>query len=160
MGEKSLRKIRKRLQISHFRRKFMIDQTDKEILTLLEEKSRMKVKEIAEQVHLSAPTVSQRLIKLEEDGVIKKYTLQTNLSKTGYPIHIFIFTTMISPSHTQYLAYIEGNKRHILNHYRTSGISCYLMEARFETNNQLNLFLENLNKYANYSVLTVINHLN
>lgn len=50
----------------------MIDQTDKEILTLLEEKSRMKVKEIAEQVHLSAPTVSQRLIKLEEDGVIKK----------------------------------------------------------------------------------------
>lgn len=151
----------------------------------------MKVKEIAEQVHLSAPTVSQRLIKLEEDGVIKKYTLQTDLSKTGYPIHIFIFTTMISPSHTQYLAYqvkllkpwespplftyiialinrlgkyydknIEGNKRHILNHYRTSGISCYLMEARFETNDQLNLFLENLNKYANYSVLTVINHLN
>ena len=50
----------------------MIDQTDKEILTLLEEKSRMKVKEIAEQVHLSAPTVSQRLIKLEADGVIKK----------------------------------------------------------------------------------------
>ena len=57
-------------------------------------------------------------------------------------------------------SYIEGNKRHILNHYRTSGISCYLMEARFETNDQLNLFLENLNKYANYSVLTVINHLN
>ena len=97
----------------------MIDQTDKEILTLLEENSRMKVKEIAEQVHLSAPTVSQRLIKLEEDGVIKNYTLQTDLSKTGYPIHTFIFTTMISPSHTQYLAYIEGNKRHILNHYRT-----------------------------------------
>lgn len=65
----------------------MIDQTDKEILTLLEKNSRMKVKEIAEQVHLSAPTVSQRLIKLEEDGVIKNYTLQTDLSKTGYPIH-------------------------------------------------------------------------
>ena len=59
----------------------MIDQTDKEILTLLEENSRMKVKEIAEQVHLSAPTVSQRLIKLEEDGVIKNYRFRQTCRK-------------------------------------------------------------------------------
>ena len=49
----------------------MIDHTDKEILKLLEMNSRIKVKDIAEQVHLSAPTVSQRLIKLEEDEIIK-----------------------------------------------------------------------------------------
>ena len=54
--------------------------------------------------------------------------------------------------------YIEKNKKHILNHYRTSGISCYLLESRFKTNEQLNLFLEHLNKYANYSVLNVIKH--
>ena len=42
----------------------MIDHTDKEILKLLEMNSRIKVKDIAEQVHLSAPTVSQRLIKI------------------------------------------------------------------------------------------------
>lgn len=136
----------------------MIDQTDKEILTLLKENSRIKVKDIAERVHLSAPTVSQRLIRLEESGVIKKYTVQTNSSKTGHPIHVFILSTMLSPSHTQYLDYIERNKKSILNHYRTSGISCYLVEAHFETNEQLNIFLENLNKYANYSVLTIINH--
>ena len=59
----------------------MIDHTDKEILKLLEMNSRIKVKDIAEQVHLSAPTVSQRLIKLEEDEIIKKYTIQTNLQK-------------------------------------------------------------------------------
>lgn len=63
----------------------MIDHTDKEILKLLEMNSRIKVKDIAEQVHLSAPTVSQRLIKLEEDEIIKKYTIQTNLSKTDSP---------------------------------------------------------------------------
>lgn len=137
----------------------MIDQTDKEILALLEENSRIKVKEIAEKVHLSAPTVSQRLIRLEEDGVIKNYTIQTDLTKTGYPIHIFIFTTMISLSHTQYLSYIERNQEHIINHYRTSGISCYLMEARFEDNEQLNAFLDGLNKHANYSMLTVVTHL-
>lgn len=136
----------------------MIDHTDKEILKLLEMNSRIKVKDIAEQVHLSAPTVSQRLIKLEEDEIIKKYTIQTNLSKTNYPIHVFILTTMTSSIHTQYLSYIEKNKKHILNHYRTSGISCYLLESRFKTNEQLNLFLEHLNKYANYSVLNIIKH--
>ncbi len=82
----------------------MIDHTDKEILKLLETNSRIKVKDIAEQVHLSAPTVSQRLIKLEEDEIIKKYTIQTNLSKTDYPIYVFILTTMTSSIHTQYLS--------------------------------------------------------
>lgn len=42
----------------------MVDHTDKEILALLTDNSRMKVKEIAERVHLSASTVSQRLIRL------------------------------------------------------------------------------------------------
>lgn len=82
-----------------------------------------------------------------------------DLAKIGYPIHIFIFTTMVSSNHSPYLAYINKHQKHIINHYRTSGMSCYFMEARFETNEQLNGFLENMNRYANYSVLTVINHL-
>lgn len=134
----------------------MIDQTDKEILELLEENSRIKVKEIAKEVHLSAPTVSQRLIKLEEE-VIRQYSIKVDQTKIGYPIHSFILTTMISPNHTSYLSFIERNKIHVLNHYRTSGISCYMVEVRFENNERFNQFLEELDSHANYSVLSVIN---
>ena len=43
-----------------------------------------------------------------------------------------------------------------MKHYRISGDTCYMLETRFNTNEELTDFLRKLNIYANYKVNTVI----
>lgn len=57
-----------------------MDNIDKKILSLLVQNARMPVKEIAGQVVLTAPAVSERIKKMERDGTINGYTV-----RMGYP---------------------------------------------------------------------------
>lgn len=52
-----------------------MDDLDRQILRLLAENARMPVKDIARQVALTSPAVSSRIRKLEQEGVIRSYTV-------------------------------------------------------------------------------------
>ncbi len=55
-----------------------LDDTDREIIRLLVEDARRPYNEIAETVGLSPPTVSDRVERLQELGVIRRFTLDLN----------------------------------------------------------------------------------
>jgi DNA-binding Lrp family transcriptional regulator len=48
--------------------------------------SRRTDRELARALHVSQPTVSRTIKKLEEQGIIKEYTMIPNFSKLGYKI--------------------------------------------------------------------------
>lgn len=136
----------------------MIDNTDEKIIQLLQDNSRMKVKEISDKVCLSAPAVSQRIMKLEEEGIIKKYTTEINYEKIGYPIHVLLNVSLLDISHSNYLNFIKES-RHVIKHYRVSGRGCYSLEGNFESNKNLDSFLVKLNEFCTYSLSIVIGEL-
>ncbi|MFW9945189.1 MAG: Lrp/AsnC family transcriptional regulator [Candidatus Odinarchaeota archaeon] len=53
-----------------------LDEKDKRILEMLIEDSRRPYHEIAKEVDLSESTVRKRVIRLQEDGVIEKFTIK------------------------------------------------------------------------------------
>ena len=55
--------------------KVNLDRVDLEILRLLIDNSRLSITELAERLELSRPTVRHRIKKLQESGVIKKFTV-------------------------------------------------------------------------------------
>ena len=55
-----------------------LDETDREILTRLMADSRQPYSEIAEAVDLSPPAVSDRVERLQEIGLIERFTLDLN----------------------------------------------------------------------------------
>lgn len=57
-----------------------LDETDTEILSLLAENSRRSFKNIGEQVGLSGPAVSDRVSRLEELGIINRFTVDIDRS--------------------------------------------------------------------------------
>lgn len=57
------------------------DETDNEILRLLAENARRPYCDIAEQVNLSAPAVSDRVSRLRELGIIRRFTLDIDRSQ-------------------------------------------------------------------------------
>lgn len=58
-----------------------IDDKDLEIVELLLEDARRPYSEIAKQVDLSPPTVSDRIDRLQDKGIIKRFTLDIDESK-------------------------------------------------------------------------------
>lgn len=70
---------------------YFLDETDLAILNHLQENGRAKRNAIAEMVGLSVPSVSDRMRKLEERGLIEGYKAILNAKKFHFDITAFIF---------------------------------------------------------------------
>jgi len=62
----------------------VVDERDVEILRFLMENSRTPLTEIAKRLGISDVAVKKRLRKLEEEGVIRRYTVIIDPSKLGF----------------------------------------------------------------------------
>ena len=82
-----------------------IDDIDVRILQLLQERGRIKRNEIAEKVSLSVPSVSERMKKLEERGVVAGYRAIVNPKRVGYDISAFIRVMVDGSKH--YPGFVE-----------------------------------------------------
>jgi Lrp/AsnC family leucine-responsive transcriptional regulator len=60
-----------------------LDAKDREILALLEADARRSVSEIGRITGLSAPTVTERIARLRDIGVIRRFATQINYAKVG-----------------------------------------------------------------------------
>ena len=69
-----------------------LDDTDREILRLLLEDGRRPYREIASEVDLSAPAVSDRVERLRELGLLRRFTvdLDRRLLQEGQPIIVTV----------------------------------------------------------------------
>ena len=67
-----------------------IDEIDVKILSLLQANGRMKRNAIAEEVGLSVPSVSERMRKLEERGVLVGYHAVVDAKRLHFDITAFI----------------------------------------------------------------------
>lgn len=68
----------------------MLDDIDRQIVEALIRDSRSSLKELAQTVGLSSPSVSERLRRLEERGVIHSFTLDIDPTALGYPIQAIV----------------------------------------------------------------------
>ncbi|APW98387.1 ArsR family transcriptional regulator [Halobiforma lacisalsi AJ5] len=72
-----------------------LDETDMEILRLLGEDARRPFSDIAEQVDLSGPAVSDRVERLQEAGVINRFTVDVDHSQLQAGIPVFVQVSSI-----------------------------------------------------------------
>jgi Lrp/AsnC family transcriptional regulator, leucine-responsive regulatory protein len=87
----------------------MLDDLDLTILRKLQENGRMKRNELAEIVGLSVPSLSDRMRKLEEHGVIKGY--YAKLDRHVFHYDIMAFVNVIMESSKSYEKFIDQVKK-------------------------------------------------
>lgn len=63
-----------------------MDAKDRQILALLEEDARRPNADIAKLTGLSAPTVAERIARLRDIGVIRRFSVDVDPAKIGLPI--------------------------------------------------------------------------
>jgi len=82
-----------------------LDSIDLGILDLLQENCKQSLAQIGEQVGLKAPSVLERIHKLEEVGVVRGYSALIDARLLGKDVTAFIGVSLAHPSH------IEGFER-------------------------------------------------
>lgn len=128
-----------------------IDQVDEKILNILKEDSRLSLKEIGEQIHMTGQAVGVRVNKLIEEGIIESFTITVNKEKLGIGITAFIKVYMKKLEHRRMLSLIENTKS-IVEAYRTSADCCYFLKVETKDNEELNQILDSINEFATYQL--------
>ncbi|HWO98698.1 MAG TPA: Lrp/AsnC family transcriptional regulator [Bacillus sp. (in: firmicutes)] len=128
-----------------------LDHIDFQILRLLIENSRIQWKDLGEQIHMTGQAVGNRIKKLEERGVIKAYSLIIDEMKLGLSYTAFVIVYMKTANHDSFIHFIN-DRNEVVEAHRISGEGCYHLKIKVKSQEQLNLFLNKLLEYGNYSV--------
>ncbi|MDC0852324.1 Lrp/AsnC family transcriptional regulator [Euryarchaeota archaeon] len=68
----------------------MLDEIDQKIIRVLEKDARTSLRKISELVDVSLGTVSNRVKKMEKNGVIKGYSVILNPDEIGWELNVVI----------------------------------------------------------------------
>jgi Lrp/AsnC family leucine-responsive transcriptional regulator len=70
--------------------KHTLDDTDKAIIDLLLHDSRISLRTIGAQVELAAPTVRDRILRLEDVGIIEGFSIRLNARSLGFSLEAIL----------------------------------------------------------------------
>ncbi|NAZ12482.1 MAG: winged helix-turn-helix transcriptional regulator [Desulfurococcales archaeon] len=127
------------------KKKIALDDIDYKILKELSMDSEKGVKEIAEKIGIPVSTCFNRIKKLKELGVIKRFTINVDPSIIGYDVTAAIHLNVEGP----YLEEIEktlAENPNILYLYDITGEYDVLAIARFRSVEELDKFIKSLLK--------------
>ncbi len=125
-----------------------LDEIDVIIIDILQKNGRTRRNDLAQAVDLSIPSVSERLKKLEENGIITGYSAYVDPKKVGKDITAFITVTVDSSKH--YTSFIEHAKAtdEILEIHSVTGIGTHLIKIRTENTSSLEKLLSKIQAWS------------
>lgn len=128
-----------------------LNNIDFQILRLLSENSRIQWKDLGKQIHMTGQAVGNRIKKLEDSGVIKAYSLIVDEMKLGFSYTAFVIIYMKTANHGKFIDFLNG-RQEIVEAHRVSGEGCYHFKIKVASQEQLNLFLDTILVYGNYTL--------
>ena len=124
-----------------------LDATDVRILNALVDDARISIADVARSVGLSPPSVSERIKRLEEAGVIEGYTVTINPKALGLPIAAWLRIRPI-PGQLQKVADILRGLRKIVECDRITGEACFIARAHVQSVGDLEKLIDQVIPYA------------
>ena len=124
-----------------------LDRIDARILEMLIEDARVSIAELARSVGLSAPSVSERVKRLEEAGVIEGYSVKINPKALGLPLAAWLRIRPI-PGQLQKVAKILRGLPEVVECDRITGEDCFIARAHVRSVGHLEEVIDKVIPYA------------
>jgi Lrp/AsnC family leucine-responsive transcriptional regulator len=121
--------------------KSALDPKDLAILKCLQNDPRLGIADLARQVELSAPTVRDRLQRLVEIGVIRRWWLEIDPSALGYPICVYIRVRPM-PGQLNKIAALANELPQVVEAHRVTGEDCFIIKAYIKALENLDQLLD------------------
>ncbi len=106
-----------------------LDATDRKLLALLQREATMKRGELAEAVQMSIPSVSERIKRLEAQGIIKGYHTHVEPRKIGLEVTAFITLQVDAPNYPELQERAQAEPQ-ILECHAVTGAGSHFLKVR------------------------------
>ena len=122
------------------------DDTDKTILNIMLENSRLSYRQIAKRTGVSVATVMHRMQRLVKEGLIKKYTTILDYEKLGYDVEVLIDVRIAKGKLMEVERKIAVDPN-VFGVYDTTGEFDAVILARFQNRRKMDAFLKKIQTY-------------
>lgn len=124
-----------------------LDLIDLKIIESLGGNGRVRFSELAEIVGLSIPSVSERLDKLQKNGIIKGFTTEVDERRLGFDIQAFIRVRVDSSKH--YKSFLDHvmKEDEIMECYSVTGEGSHIMRVMTNNTASLEQFLSRIQSW-------------
>ncbi len=130
-----------------------IDEIDLKIIGELKKDSRLSMRELGRKINLSPPSVSERVKRLEDEGIIEGYSIQVNRKKLGFSMECLIEVTLKNGDYKRFRNFIENHPRAVFC-YRIAGQACYIVMLSVISLEEIEEFINEITTFT--STLTHI----
>lgn len=122
----------------------LLDEKDLAILKLLQKNSRITIKEISDEIHLSTTPVHERIKRMEESGVIKQYATIVDHTKVKKGLMVICYVSLKQHNKTAGIKFIKT----IQSLHEV--LECYNISGEFDF--MLKVIAENMDAYYDFHV--------
>lgn len=124
-----------------------LDPLDAKILRALATDARRSIAELAREIGLSAPSVSERVRRLEEAGVIRGYAASVDPKAIGLPFSAYIRIRPM-PGQLNKIAMILDGLDAVVECDRITGEDCFIAKAHVGTIEELEKLIDQIMPYG------------
>ena len=125
----------------------MVRISNLELIKLLRENSRITFVELAKRFNVSETAIRKRVKKLEELGIIRKYTVEVDPKKLGFKLNVLMGIDTRPEDYLQTLDKLKGMEK-VISLYSSSGDHMILIECWFKNSEELMGFVKKLGKIS------------
>jgi Lrp/AsnC family leucine-responsive transcriptional regulator len=111
------------------------------LIKLLQEDPRRSVSELARRIGMSAPAAKERLLRLEETGVIKGYRLELDPAALGLPVTVYIRVRPVAGQLPKVIELAQSLPQ-VVECHRITGEDCFIVKVHLDSIENLDQVLD------------------
>ncbi|MFA4661729.1 Lrp/AsnC family transcriptional regulator [Pyrococcus kukulkanii] len=119
----------------------VLDDVDKKIIEILQKDGKVPLREISKITGLAESTIHERIKRLRESGILKKFTAIVDPEALGYTMLAFILIKVKAGKYSEVASKLVKYPE-IMEVYETTGDYDMVVKIRTKNSEELNNFLD------------------
>ena len=119
----------------------LADSKNVTLLRLLEKNPRAPVSQLARRIGMSNPAVKERILRLEESGIVAGYRLELSPKDLGYNVLAFVRIRPL-PGHLSKIAELAQAIPEVTECHRITGEDCFILKVYLKEISNLDRLLD------------------
>lgn len=132
-----------------------LDEFNWKIIQELQMNARITIVEIGKRIGLSAPAVTERIKKLEEEGYIKGYRTIVDYDKLGLSVPVFISYKATKISHGDMIKMVDKMPE-VMEWHGITGAHCSMLKVIVASTKELETIIEKLQEFGETSTSIIL----
>jgi Lrp/AsnC family transcriptional regulator, leucine-responsive regulatory protein len=124
-----------------------MDEKDWVLLEALQTDARLPFAELGRRAGMSAPSATERVRRLEDEGVITGYHAGVDPAKLGKPLQVFIRLSVLNKDYARFRRFLAGAGE-ISECHHISGEEAFVLRAAIASVNDLEGLLGKLSPFG------------